>query len=70
MLGYDFHPEARTDLDETWKFMRADNPGAADRVIAEILAAIRALVPLPAQGHRHPDLTASHRQPSPVHRSS
>src|ERR1035438_9838054 len=30
---------------------------AADRVIAEILAAIRALVPFPNVGHKRPDLT-------------
>ncbi|HZQ51110.1 MAG TPA: type II toxin-antitoxin system RelE/ParE family toxin [Bryobacteraceae bacterium] len=58
MTGYDFHPGARVDLDEIWEFIRADNLDAADRVIAEILAAIRALVPLPGQGHRRPDLTS------------
>ena len=47
MTGYDFHPEARLDLDEIWEFIRADNLDAADRVIAEILAAIAAAVPLP-----------------------
>ncbi|MGO9258345.1 MAG: type II toxin-antitoxin system RelE/ParE family toxin [Bryobacteraceae bacterium] len=40
MTAYDFHPEARFDLDEIWEFIRADNLDAADRVIAEILAAI------------------------------
>ena len=59
MTGYDFHPEALGDLDEIWEFIRADNVGAADRMIAEILSAIRALVPLPGQGHRRPDLTSS-----------
>ena len=43
MTAYNFHPEARVDLDEIWEFIRADNPDAADRVIVEILAAIRAL---------------------------
>jgi len=47
MTGYDFHPEARFDLDEIWEFIRADNLDAADRMIAEILAAIEALVPFP-----------------------
>ena len=47
MTGYDFHPEARFDLDEIWEFIRADNLDAADRVIAEVLSAIRALVPFP-----------------------
>ena len=57
MTGYDFHPEARFDLDEIWEFIRADNLDAADRVIAEILSAIRALVPFPHQGHKRPELT-------------
>jgi len=25
MIGYDFHPEARFDLDDIWEFIRADN---------------------------------------------
>jgi len=58
MTGYDFHPEARFDLDEIWEFIRADNLDAADRMIAEILGRIRALVPFPRQGHRRPDLTS------------
>ena len=57
MSGYEFHPEARSDLDEIWEFIRADNLDAADRVIAEILAAVRALIPIPHAGHRRPDLT-------------
>ena len=58
MTGYDFHPEARLDLDEIWEFIRADNLDAADRIITEILSAIRALVPFPGKGHRRPDLTS------------
>jgi plasmid stabilization system protein ParE len=58
MSGYDFHPDARFDLDEIWEFIRADNLDAADRMIAEILSAIAALVPFPGQGHRRPDLTS------------
>jgi plasmid stabilization system protein ParE len=58
MIGYDFHPEARSDLSEIWEFIRADNLDAADRIIAEILSAIRALVPFPNQGRRRPDLTS------------
>ena len=58
MTGYDFHPEARFDLDEIWEFIRADNLDAADRTIAEILSAIRSLVPFPHRGHRRPDLTS------------
>ena len=58
MTGYDFHPEARLDLDEIWEFIRADNLDAADRMIAEILSAVRAAVPFPAVGHKRPDLTS------------
>jgi plasmid stabilization system protein ParE len=58
VTGYAFHPEARLDLDEIWEFIRADNVDAADRTIAEILSAVRAVVPYPGQGHRRPDLTS------------
>jgi plasmid stabilization system protein ParE len=58
VTAYDFHPEALFDLDEIWEFIRADSLDAADRVIAEILAAIDQLVPFPHQGHRRPDLTS------------
>ena len=57
MTGYDFHPEARLDLQDIWEFVRADDLDAADRLIAEVLAAIRALVPFPNVGRRRPDLT-------------
>jgi plasmid stabilization system protein ParE len=58
MIGYDFHPEARLDLDEIWEFIRCDNLDAADRLITEVFDAVRALVPFPYQGHRRTDLTA------------
>ena len=58
MVTYDFHPEVRVDLDEIWKFIAADHPDDADRLIAEIVDAIDALVPFPGVGHRRPDLTA------------
>jgi len=40
MTGYAFHPEARNDLDEIWEFIHADNPAAARKVIADILAGV------------------------------
>ena len=58
MTGYDFHPEARVELDDIWEFIAADSLDAADRVIAEILAAIGALVRFPDMGHQRPDLTS------------
>ena len=59
MTQYAFHPDARDDLDQIWDYIAADNPDAADRVITEILEAIRAVVPFPHSGHRRPDLTAA-----------
>jgi plasmid stabilization system protein ParE len=56
MMGYDFHPEAVVDLDEIWDFIAGDNPTAADKLIAEILAAVDKLVSFPRQGHKRPDL--------------
>ncbi len=58
MIAYDFHPQARLDLDEIWEFIRGENLAAADRLIAEILEAIDALVPFPRRGHRRLDLTS------------
>jgi len=58
MITYDFHPEVRFDLDEIWQFIAADSPPAADRLIAEIIEAIDAVVTFPGIGHRRPDLTS------------
>jgi plasmid stabilization system protein ParE len=58
MSGYDFHPEAAVDLDEIWDFIAEGNLDAADKVIADVLASIDALVPFPHQGHKRPDLTS------------
>jgi plasmid stabilization system protein ParE len=58
VTGYEFHPEALADLDEIWEYIRADNLGAADQTIADILVAVRNLAAFPAQGHRRPDLTS------------
>jgi toxin ParE1/3/4 len=51
MSGYALHPEAYDDLDDIRGYIAQDNPDAADRVITEIFNALRALVPLPNQGH-------------------
>ncbi len=58
MTGYDFHPEALRDLDEIWEYNAVDDRDTADRVIAEVLAAVRDLVSLPAMGKRRPDLAS------------
>jgi plasmid stabilization system protein ParE len=52
MTGYDFHPEAREDLSEIWEYIRRDSVAAADRVIGEILSAIRKMVPFPHKDRR------------------
>ena len=58
MTGYDFHPEAELDLDRIWDFVAEDSLDAADRVVADLVGRIDALVPFPHQGHRRPDLTS------------
>ena len=58
MTGYAFHPEALSDLDDIWEFIRADSLDAADRVISNILSSISALVSFPGMGHRRTDLTS------------
>ena len=58
MNGYDFHPEAATDLEEIWDFIAADSLDAADRVIADILDTVEALVPFPHRRYRRFDLTS------------
>jgi toxin ParE1/3/4 len=58
MTGYDFHPEALSDLDEIWNFIANDNPAAADQTITDVLTTIRKLVTFPHQGHLRPDLTS------------
>ena len=40
MTGYDFHPEAATDLEDIWDFIANDSSAAADEVIADILDTI------------------------------
>jgi len=64
MISYDFHPEVRFDLDEIWEFIHGYSLDGADQLIAEILAAIDAIVPFPGRGHRRPDLTS---RPSALH---
>jgi plasmid stabilization system protein ParE len=58
MIAYDLHLEARLDLDEIWEFIRGDNLDAADRMFAEIVDALDALVRFPGRGRRRPDLTS------------
>jgi plasmid stabilization system protein ParE len=50
MIGYDFHPEARLDLDDIWESIRCDDLDAADRLITEVFEAVRILAPFPHLG--------------------
>ena len=54
MSGYAFHPEAFTDLDQLWEYIAERNLDAADRVIADIFDALRALVASPHIGRLSP----------------
>jgi plasmid stabilization system protein ParE len=56
--GFTLHPEAARELTQLWEYLADRNVEAAGRVRAEILEAIRAVVPYPHSGHRRPDLTA------------
>jgi toxin ParE1/3/4 len=56
--GFNLHPRAALEITDIWEFIAKDNPLAARRVRANILDAIRKLVPFPQQGHQRPDLTS------------
>ena len=58
MSGYELHPEAYADLDEIRGYIAQSNPDAADRIIAQIFDAFRALVPSPRVGFTRADLTS------------
>lgn len=60
MSGYTLHSEAFNDIDEIRAYIAEDNPDAADRVVTAIFDRIRALVQLPHQGYRRPNLTSRH----------
>jgi antitoxin ParD1/3/4/toxin ParE1/3/4 len=56
--GFGLHPLAAQDIIDIWTYIADDSPQAARRLHEEILAAIRALVPLPNVGHKRTDLTS------------
>jgi plasmid stabilization system protein ParE len=56
--GFELHPLAAQDINAIWSYIAEDSPQAARRVREDILAAIRALVPFPNQGHKRLDLTS------------
>ena len=51
------HPEVARDLEDIWEYIARDNVDAADRVVAELLAAFDTLAASPRIGHSRPDLT-------------
>ena len=55
--GYELHFAAYDDLDAIWEYIADHNPDAANRVIADIRAAILNLVEFPGMRHRRDDLT-------------
>jgi plasmid stabilization system protein ParE len=67
VTGYDFHPEAALDLDEIWEYIADDSLDGADKVIADILASLDALVSSPYLGHTRPDLTSRRLRFTVVH---
>src|ERR1700722_19276234 len=58
MSGYTLHSEAFDDIDQIRAYIAEDDPDAADRVVTAIFDHIRALVQLPHQGYRRPNLTS------------
>ena len=57
MSEFVLHPGAYSDLEEIWEYVAEENPEAGDRLIEEIFAAIRSLVPFPQVGHVRSELT-------------
>ena len=67
MSRYTLHSEAFNDIDEIRAFIAEDDPDAADRIITAIFDRIRALVGLPHQGYRRPNLTSRPLRLSLIH---
>ena len=54
---FQFTPEAIEDLDNIWHFIAQENPQAADRVEAEIIATCLRIAGYPRIGHKRQDIT-------------
>ena len=59
MSGYALSPLAELDLAEIVEFVAADNPDAADRLVADLLDAFERLAEFPRAGHVRLDLAPS-----------
>lgn len=57
MLRPDVSRRANKDLIDLWAYIAKDNVDAADRMHAEIRAAIERLCEFPGAGHRLPEIT-------------
>lgn len=57
--GFKLHPDAARDISEIRDSIAVDNPIAAQKVVEEILHAVRLLAKFPNLGHKRPDLTSS-----------
>jgi toxin ParE1/3/4 len=57
MTSWELSQEALDDLDAIWTYIARDNPGAADKLEADIFVACERLVRFPSLGHKRPDLT-------------
>lgn len=56
MKRFSLAPAARDDLSEISRFIRRDNPRAADRILLEFHHAMRRLARMPELGHLRQDL--------------
>lgn len=54
-------PQARRDLIEIWQYIHADNPAAADRMLARFEATLVTLRDMPQSGRARPELAADLR---------
>jgi plasmid stabilization system protein ParE len=57
MSGYEFSPEAKSDLQEIWVYIAEENVSAADRLEGSIYEACELLAANPRLGHERLDLT-------------
>jgi antitoxin ParD1/3/4 len=58
MSGYQFTPQAISDLSDIWDFIAQDNPEAADRVENAVFRACDLLAGSPLAGSMRKDLTS------------
>ena len=61
--------EARSDLDEIWRYIAVENEIAADKVIAEIIQRFPRLAAFPELGKERIELTAGIQKDSRYHTS-